>query len=218
MKLTSCVEIIPAILESSWPEVEKKLKLVDGLTEWIQLDVSDGRFTPSTTWSDPQDLFSARSDSKIEVHLMINEPWLKAEEWLSSPVKRIVAQVEAFGSPDSVRFGEIINIAKKYGKEVVWGFKIETPWQDYKELFQSISRVLFLSVQPGRQGQEFDRRVLEKIFSLCREYPGVKIEVDGGVNPNVAGDLKSAGADALVVGSYIFDSPDPKKAIDMSKA
>ena len=43
-------------------------------------------------------------------------------------------------------------------------------------------------------------------------------KVDGGVNPNVAGDLKSAGADALVVGSYIFDSPDPKKAIDMSKA
>ncbi|MBI4120396.1 MAG: hypothetical protein HY454_02925, partial [Parcubacteria group bacterium] len=145
------MQIIPAILESSWPEVEKKLKLVDGLTDWIQLDVSDGQFTPYTTWSKAQDLFwhtnsappSATADYgntkaptqiKIEAHLMINEPWLKVEEWLSSPVKRIVIQVEAFASPESVRFGQIINTAKKYGKEVVWGFKIETPWENYRDL------------------------------------------------------------------------------------
>ncbi len=207
------MEIIPAILENSWAEVEKKLKLIGNRTDWIQLDVSDGQFTPNITWAKSQDLFSLRTDLKIEAHLMINGPWLKAEEWLASPVKRIVVQVETFASPESVRFGEIINTAKKYGKEVVWGFKIETPWQDYKELFQSVSRVLFLSVNPGYQGQEFDRRVIDKIVSLRQTYPHIKIEVDGGINPDVISDLKNAGVNALVVGSYIFNSPDYKQAI-----
>ncbi len=213
------MEIIPAILETTWSEVQKKIKLVDGLTAWLQLDVSDGRFTPYATWSNPQDLFLLESKAKLEIHLMISEPWLKTKEWLASPAKRIVVQVEAFASPESVRFDEIINTAQKYGKEVVWGFKIETQWEKYRDLIASAgSRVLFLSVEPGRQGQEFDRRVLDKIKSLKSAHPQVRVEVDGGINPSVVGDLKNAGADALVVGSYIFDSPDPRKAIAMLQA
>lgn len=207
------MDIIPAILEKTWSAVEHKIKLVNGLTDWIQLDISDGQFTPNLTWDKSQDLFSFQTNLNIEAHLMISEPWLKIEEWLASPAKRIVVQVEAFASPESVRFSEIINKAKKYGKEVVWGFKIETPWQDYKELFQSVNKVLFLSVESGYQGQSFNRQVLEKISSLKSKYDHIKIEVDGGINPSVITDLKSAGADSLVIGSYIFNASDIKQAI-----
>ncbi|MBI4119056.1 MAG: hypothetical protein HY452_02225 [Parcubacteria group bacterium] len=209
------MEIIPAILEQSWPEVERKIKLVDGLTDWIQLDVSDGLFTPVQTWNNPPDLFSVETNLKLEAHLMINEPWLKAEEWLSSLVRRITVQVEALASPESVKFGEILFAAKKYGKEAVWGFKLETDWEPYKELMQSPSaRVLFLAVEPGWQGQEFDRRVLDKIKSLKFAHPHVKIAVDGGINLENIELIRSSGADTAVVGSYIFNSSDPKTGLN----
>lgn len=208
------MEIIPAILEQSWPEVERKLRLVDELAEWVQLDVCDGVFAPNQTWANPQDLFLLKSKVKLEAHLMINEPWLKTESWLASPVRRIIVQVEAFSSPESVKFGEIVFTAKKYGKEVAWGFRKETGWEPYKELMQvPEARVLFLAVEAGRQGQEFDRGVMDKIKTLKSAHPHVKIAVDGGVNLPVARELKEAGADIIVVGSGILKSPDPKQAI-----
>ena len=209
------MEVIPAILESVWPEVENKIKLVDGLTDWIQLDICDGEFAEGKTWGNPQDLFSFQAKSKIEAHLMIKEPWFKANEWLSSPVKRIVAHVEAFSSPESLKFGEIAFTAQKYGKEVVWGFSIETDWEPYKELMQKPhARVLFLSVVPGRQGQEFDRRVFEKIASLKEKHPHVKICLDGGINAGNIGMLKSSEIDSIVIGSAIFRSNNPGQTIE----
>ena len=208
------MEIIPAILESDWASVENKIKLVNGLVDWVQLDVSDGQFTSTQTWANPQDLFLLKSDFNIEVHLMINEPWLKANEWLSSPVKRIVVQVEAFSSPESVKFGEILFTAKKYGKEVVWGFKLETSWESYKGLMQSShARVLFLSVEPGQQGQEFNERVVAKIKSLKQAHPHVKIAVDGGVNLKNIESIKSAGVDIAVIGSGIFSAENIEEII-----
>lgn len=208
------MEIIPAILENSWPEIEKKIKLVDGLTDWIQLDVSDGQFTSTTTWSNPQDLFLLKFHFNMEVHLMVNEPWLVAGSWFSSTAKRVVVQVEALASPQSVRFDELIFLAKRYGKEIVWAFKIETPWQGYEELLQKPdTRVLFLSVEPGRQGQEFDKQVFDKIKTLKLAHSNVKIAVDGGINLDNIESIKSAGADVAIIGSGIFGSADPKKAM-----
>lgn len=209
------MEIIPAILESDWSEVEKKIKSIEGAAEWIQIDVSDGEFSETKTWGNPQDLFSLPSGFKIEAHLMIKEPWLKAEEWFSSPAKRVVMHVEAFSSPESLKFGEVAFSAQKYGKEIVWGFNPETSWEPYKELMQKPHvRVLFLSVSPGRQGQEFDERIFNKIASLKDYHPHVKISIDGGINSDTASRLKESGADSVVVGSAIFSAGDPKKAID----
>ncbi|MBI2052442.1 MAG: hypothetical protein HYT38_02060 [Candidatus Sungbacteria bacterium] len=209
------MEIIPAILESDWKNVEGKIKQVEGLTDWIQLDVSDGLFTDNKTWSNPHDLFGVRLNLNQEVHLMINNPWESAEAWLASPAKRIVVQVEALASPESVKFAEIVFTAKKYGKEVVWGFKIETDWEPYKELVRDPhARVLFLAVEPGRQGQEFNPAVLEKIKSLQAAHPRVKIAVDGGINLENIKLVKESGAASAVVGSYIFNSSDPKTALN----
>jgi len=208
------MDVVPAILEQTWPEVEEKIKLVDGLTDWIQLDISDGIFSAVETWNDPGDLFSLQTKSKLEAHLMIREPWLKTEEWLSSPVKRVIVQVEAFASPESLKFNDIAFAAQKYGKEIVWGFNIETSWEPYKELMQKPhARVLFLSVQPGWQGQEFDKKIFSKVVSLKEKHPHVKICLDGGINPGLMNEIKKSGADSVAVGSYIFKSPDPARAV-----
>lgn len=199
------MEIIPAILETTWPEVEKKLRLVDGLTEWIQLDVSDGVFAPVKTWNNPADLLGLSLRSKLEVHLMVADAEAELRNWLLDSVIHMVIHAESL---DHVQH-RVLDI----GKEVVLGFKIETPWEPYLDLIQKIGRVLFLSVEPGYQGQEFDRRVINKITSLRKVLPNIYIAVDGGINPAIARQLESAGADGLVVGSYIFSETNPAGAI-----
>jgi ribulose-phosphate 3-epimerase len=75
-----------------------------------------------------------------------------------------------------------------------------------------------MSVNPGFGGQKFLPLALEKVRRL-REIRAeralhYKIEVDGGVTLDNAGDLVEAGADVLVAGSSIFGTPDPARAVE----
>ncbi len=46
------VEVIPAILEKDFAEIEKKIHLVEGLVEWVQIDIADNTLVPNTTFID----------------------------------------------------------------------------------------------------------------------------------------------------------------------
>ena len=199
------MQIIPAILEKEWLEIEKKLKLVDGLTEWIQLDVSDGIFTPVKTWANPSDLLGLNLKSKLEVHLMVKNPIEILEAWLVGSIDRIIVHAECLRNVQH----EVLNKEK----EIVLGFNMETPWAPYADMIQSAGRVLFLSVNAGYQGQEFNESVLEKIKTLKQVMPNVNIEVDGGISLENINKLKELGVDAAVIGSAIFESADPKQTI-----
>lgn len=205
------MQIIPAILEKEWSEVEKKLKLVDGLTEYIQLDVSDGFFTPVETWNNPSDLLALELKSKLEIHLMVNDPFSssKIDDWLTGSVGRIVVQAEVLNN----NFKNIKDLLADKGKEIVLAFKTETPWAPYADMVQSAGRVLFLSVNAGYQGQEFNESVLEKIKTLKQMMPNINIEIDGGINLENIFKLKELGVDSVVVGSAIFESVDPRDSI-----
>jgi ribulose-phosphate 3-epimerase len=80
------------------------------------------------------------------------------------------------------------------------------PYLKHSRLFQ------VLAVQPGPSGQPFLSSVLEKIRFLREEHPDATIEVDGGINLETAKLVKEFGADTIVSSSYIFNSPDPKRA------
>jgi ribulose-phosphate 3-epimerase len=69
-----------------------------------------------------------------------------------------------------------------------------------------------MAVPPGRGGQEFDERVLQKILTLSntRKKYGLKfkISVDGGINPDTAKLCWENGADFLVCGTYLANAHD----------
>jgi ribulose-phosphate 3-epimerase len=76
---------------------------------------------------------------------------------------------------------------------------------------------LVMSVNPGFSGQKFIPGSLERIRSL-RERIGregllVLLEVDGGVNPGNAAQVREAGADVLVAGSAVYGADDYAGAI-----
>jgi len=48
--------IIPAVLGSNFTEVQRQMRLLEGHTDWLHLDVTDGRFAGTRSWSAPEDL------------------------------------------------------------------------------------------------------------------------------------------------------------------
>jgi ribulose-phosphate 3-epimerase len=65
---------------------------------------------------------------------------------------------------------------------------------------------LVMSVMPGFGGQRFEASVLEKVRAVRAARPGLRISIDGGINPSTAGAAVSAGATQLVAGSAVFRS------------
>jgi ribulose-phosphate 3-epimerase len=93
-----------------------------------------------------------------------------------------------------------------------------TPVEVLSEIICDIDLILIMSVNPGFGGQKFIPQAIEKVKKLKKliQESGSKalIEIDGGVNLETGKLLAEAGADALVAGSFVFNSENPSKTID----
>jgi len=112
------IEIIPAILPKTFVELQKKMSLIVGLSQMIQIDVTDGRFVPSKTWpytsdmnggagggnnsdKDFSDIFNEKKDFPFwnevdfEADLMVADPENVWRDWVHVGAKRIVIHLES---------------------------------------------------------------------------------------------------------------------------
>jgi len=75
-------------------------------------------------------------------------------------------------------------------------------------LIGEIDLVLVMSVNPGFGGQAFIPSQLRKIEAVRKMIDNsgrdIRLEVDGGINPETARQCVEAGADVLVAGSSSF--------------
>ena len=83
-----------------------------------------------------------------------------------------------------------------------------TPADIIDPVIDDIDMILVMSVNPGFGGQSFIESQLRKIEQLRSKVEqtgrAIFLEVDGGVKPNNAQRIISAGANALVAGSAVF--------------
>ena len=202
--------VIPVINEKNFAEIVKKIDLIEPYSDWVQIDIADGVFTPNLTWNNPDDLLKLKSNISIEMHLMIRNPEDAIENWLKIPqIKRAVIHLE--GITD---LNKIMESGKKYQKEIGLAINPETPWEILKPYLEKINFVQILAVKPGLAGQKFNPEIIDKIKSLREFKKDVIIEVDGGVSLENARLLKAVGADILNSATYIFESPNIKEAIN----
>jgi len=208
------MEIIPAILPRDFKEIEEKAELVQGLAPLVQVDICDGKFVPNTTWpyKKPDQNFEALlhedrgmpfwEETDYEFDLMIQDPTEDdARKWLSAGAVRIVLHVES--SPDLTPVISVLNGLVEIGLAL----NISTPLDVIEKYKDTISFIQFMGITKiGFQGQAFDPRVLEKIQESKEKYPDLPVQVDGGVSPATAAELRKAGADRLVAGSVLFES------------
>lgn len=208
-------EVLPAILPFDFEELENGLSLFTGLARVVHLDVSDGIFTPTTTWpygvADQERFARIASEAEglpnwkdfdFEIHLMVKEPERVAAAWRSAGASRLIAHADAIKEIEQWR--TLSSIERGVALDLDTPLELLLPFDGAFEFIHcmSIARV-------GFQGEEFDEAALDKIRAIKKAYPDKALSVDGGVNRETVASVLDAGADRLVVGSAIIDADDP---------
>jgi len=208
------MHIIPAIncpdLDCAIEKVriaEKFFPFGDG---WVHLDVADARFTPNRTWGDPSGWRKLQTSLNLEVHLMVEDPEIRVEEWFQAGAKRVIVHVETLREEELA-----YALANQYGAEAMLAISPETPVESLKLYFEKFSAFQVLAVHPGLAGQKFLPLVLDKVRFLREYYHTATIEVDGGIDLETARGAREAGADIIVSASYIFNAANPAQAYAM---
>ena len=194
------IEIIPSLLVYNEEECKIKIASLGQSVSMIQLDIADGIFVANKTWADPK-VVAACAQTEIELHLMVQNPLEELLRWREIPlIKRVHFHFESM----SENIDNTILAIREAGYEVGIALRPETSIDVLEPYINDIDAVLFLSVEPGAQGREFQSTVLEKIKEFRTRGYNHFVEIDGGVNEITLPKIIAAGVDAVCPGSAIF--------------
>jgi len=182
--------------------------------ELLHLDVTDGVFTMHQTANNPEVWKNLQTPFFFEVHLMVVHPEEYLLPWIAAGAKRIIVHCESL---DDQSLTKIISLCGERNVEVMLASNPDTPKEALAPYCGRLRAFQVLAVRPGAPGQELLPEVLGKITFLREAAPDATSEVEGGINAETAAIVKSAGADLVVSGTYIFESPDPKQAYETLK-
>ncbi|HEY92396.1 MAG TPA: ribulose-phosphate 3-epimerase [Dehalococcoidia bacterium] len=201
------VKLAPSILSADFSCLgEQVAETTKAGADYIHIDVMDGRFVPQITIGAPV-VAAIRpwTNLPLDVHLMIEAPESQISQFIDAGADIITVHIEA--CPHIHRAVQTIREARvKAGVAINPDTSIDT----VMDVLPSLDLVLLLTVNPGFGGQTFIEAVLDKVAQLRAELDrknlNTELEVDGGINAEVAPRVVRAGARVLAAGSAVFNS------------
>ena len=212
--------VVPAIIPYTKEQLEEEINKVSKFAHLIQIDISDGIFTPVKTWpynGRDMDFFDSLTKEiegwpkwenvEFEIHLMIKNPEETVLDWIHSGAEAIIAHIEATNN-----FQKVIDLCRE--NEVKIGVAIK-PSTEISKLENFADQTDFIQVMGsdllGKHGVQLDSKAIEQIKALRKLYPESIIAIDIGVTTDTAKILVSAGATKLISGGAILTADNPEE-------
>jgi ribulose-phosphate 3-epimerase len=166
----------------------------------------DGQFVPRITIGDSVvKAIRPHTTLPLDVHLMVNSPERQVESFAQAGADIITVHVEA-----CTHLHRVVTQIKGLNVRAGVALNPATSLDAIREILPFVDLVLVMTVNPGFGGQTFIPEMLDKIARLRelmdeRELTA-ELEVDGGINAELAPAVVQAGARVLVAGAAVFNN------------
>jgi ribulose-phosphate 3-epimerase len=207
------VKIAPAVLMVDYGRLAEEILAVEKEADLFQFDVMDGHFVPVISYGASL-IRSLRPRTAVpfDVHVMVQYPERYITDFAKAGSDYLTVHAEVCPHLDRT-----IRQIKEAGVKAGVALNPSTPLEAVDPVIRDVDLILLLSVNPGFGGQAFIAEVEQKVERMRQRLDTLQIrcelEVDGGINAQNCARIAKAGASILVVGSAVFQSPDPVETI-----
>ena len=204
-----------SLLSANFAHLEHDISILNrSAIDWFHLDIMDGVFVPNLSYGFPVlNAIAQHAQKPLDAHLMIVDPDRYVERFHAAGVQTLSVHYEA-----CPHLHRTLNHIRKLGMKAGVAINPHTPVELLSDILEDTDFILIMSVNPGFSAQTFIPQTYGKITRLKEMilHRGLSclIEVDGGVNQENAKALYNAGANILVAGNAIFNTPNITEAIE----